>query len=248
MAGTLILLREAGWETHCLNLASGNLGSLTLSGAETARLRRREAQAAARAIGAAWHPPLCNDLEIFYDDRTLRRIAAIVREVAPAVILTHSPHDYMEDHMNAARLTVSAAFARGVPGYRTRPARAAVEGPVTIYHASPHGLRDGLRRRVHPGAFTDTTAVHGAKRAALACHASQQQWLDATQGMASYLETMDEFSRTVGTLSGSFKHAEGWRRHLHLGFCGEGDDPLRDALGGKYLVSASYERTLERGE
>ena len=164
------------------------------------------------------------------------------------MILTHSPRDYMEDHMNAARLAVSAAFARGAPGYRTVPPRPAIAGPVTLYHASPHGLRDGLRRRVAPGAFVDTTAVHAEKRAALACHASQQQWLDATQGMESYLRTMDEFSRTLGRLSGKFHHAEGWRRHSHLGFCDERADPLRAALGRNYLVSARYERSLERGE
>jgi LmbE family N-acetylglucosaminyl deacetylase len=248
MAGTLILLRQAGWEIHCLNLASGNLGSMTLPPIQTARLRRREAQAAAACIGAVWHPPLCSDLQIFYDDRTLRRLCAIVRAVQPAIILAHSPQDYMEDHMAAARLAVTAAFARGVPGYRSAPPRSAIAGAVTIYHASPHGLRDGLRRRVHPGAFADTTEVHAAKRAALACHASQQQWLDATQGMDSYLGTMDEFSRATAKLSGRFEHAEGWRRHSHLGFCEEGADPLRDALGGKYLVSARYERALERGE
>jgi LmbE family N-acetylglucosaminyl deacetylase len=248
MAGTLILLRRAGWQIHYLNLASGDLGSMTLPPREIARVRRREAQAAARRLGAVWHPPLCPDLQIFYDDRTLRRLCAIIRAVEPAIILAHSPQDYMEDHMAAARLAVSAAFARGVPGYRSSPSRRAIPGAVTLYHASPHGLRDGLRRRVHPGAFADTTEVHAAKRAALACHASQQQWLDATQGMNSYLQTMDEFSRTIGRLSGTFEHAEGWRRHSHLGFCEEGADPLRDALGGKYLVSARYERSLERGE
>src|SRR4051812_20156793 len=153
MGGTLILLRQAGWEIHYLNVASGNLGSLTHSPSQTARIRRREARAAARSIGAAWHAPICDDLEIFYDGQTLRRLGAVVREVEPSVILTHSPQVYMEDHTITARLTVSAAFVRGAPGYRTIPRRAATAVAVTIYHASPHGLRDELRRRVHPGAF-----------------------------------------------------------------------------------------------
>jgi LmbE family N-acetylglucosaminyl deacetylase len=119
---------------------------------------------------------------------------------------------------------------------------------VTIYHASPHGLRDSLRRRVPPGAFVDTTTVHEQKRAALTCHASQRQWLDASQGMDSYLRTMDDFSRAVGTLSRRFRHAEGWRRHSHWGFCSEDADPLREALGRKYLVSAAYERSLDADE
>jgi LmbE family N-acetylglucosaminyl deacetylase len=247
MAGTLILLREAGWEIHTLNLANGNLGSLILSPAQTARVRRREARAGAKAIDAVWHPPICNDLEIFYDNPTLRRVCAIIREVEPGVILTHAPQDYMEDHMNTARLVVTAAFARGIPGYRTTPPRHAAEGPVTIYHASPHGLRDQLRRRVLPGAFVDTTSVHEQKRAALACHASQGAFLDATQHMGSYLKAMDDASRAVGKLSRRFQHAEGWRRHSHLGFCDESSDPLRTALGRKYVIDARYERSLERG-
>ena len=245
MAGTLCLLRLAGWATHYLNLSTGNLGSMTLSPAETARVRAREAQAAARTIDATWHPPLSNDLEIFYDTRTLRRLCSIIRVVEPDVILTHSPQDYMEDHMNTSRLAVSAAFARGFPGYRTTPRRNPITSSVTIYHASPHGLRDGLRRRVPPGAFVDTTTVHDRKRAALTCHASQREFLDATQSMDSFVRTMDEFSRTVGRLSQKFKHAEGWRRHSHLGFCAEHADPLREALGRRYLVNARYERMLD---
>jgi LmbE family N-acetylglucosaminyl deacetylase len=245
MAGTLCLLREAGWESHYLNVSNGSLGSLKASAVATARTRRKEARAAATLLGAVWHPPFCSDLEILYDTPTLRRLCAIVREVAPTVILTHSPQDYMEDHINTARLAVTAAFSRGVPNYRSTPARAAVFSDVTIYHASPHGLRDTLRRRVHPGAYVNTASVHEQKRAALACHVSQRQWLDATQGMDNYLRTMDAFSRELGSLSRRFRHAEGWRRHSHWGFCAEDADPLADALGSKYLVNAAYERSLE---
>jgi LmbE family N-acetylglucosaminyl deacetylase len=234
MAGTLCLLGEAGWALHCLNLSTGNLGSLTMSPAETARVRRREAQAAAKVLGATWHPPICNDLQIFYDDRTLRRVSATIREVRPAVILTHSPQDYMEDHMNTSRLAVTAAFARGIPGYRTVPSREPMSGPVTIYHASPHGLRDGLGRIVRPDALVDTTTVHARKREALACHRSQRTFLEATQEMDDYIRTMDQVSLALGKLSRSFLHAEGWRRHAHLGFCEEQTDPLRAALGRRF--------------
>ena len=247
MAGTLLLLKDAGWQIHCLNLSSGNLGSTKMPPAQTARVRRREAAAAARTLGAVSYPPFCHDLEILYEARTLRRLSAVIRDVAPRVILTHSPQDYMEDHMTTARLVVTAAFARGFRNFRTSPHRPPVTSPVTIYHASPHGLRDQLRRRVVPGAFVDTTAVHDRKRAALACHASQGEFLDATQAMDSYLRTMDDFSRELGRLSGEFRHAEGWRRHSHLGFSEQDDDPLREALGRRYRVNARYERLLERG-
>ena len=76
MAGTLLLLRGAGWDIHYFNLSTGNMGSTVMGAAETARVRRREAQAAAKALGAKWHAPICDDLQIFYTDENIRRICA----------------------------------------------------------------------------------------------------------------------------------------------------------------------------
>jgi LmbE family N-acetylglucosaminyl deacetylase len=239
MAGTMLRLREARWEAHYLNLATGSCGSMTHGPAAAARLRRGEAQAAARLLGARWHPSFVPDAEIFYADDLLRRVTAVVREVRPSVILTHSPEDYMEDHMNTCRVTVTAAFVRGMPNYRSRPARPAIPGECTLYHAMPHGLGDGLGRRIAPGLYVDTTPVQQTKRAALACHASQKAWLDATQGMDSYLDAMDEMALEMGRRSRRFRFAEGWRRHSHLGFCGPDADPLREALGKACCVSGS---------
>jgi len=246
MAGTLLRLKAAGWIIHYLNLASGNCGSARLNSGATRRIRQREARQAAQILGAQFHPSLTDDLEIFYDLKMLRRLAAIVREVTPSIVLTHSPRDYMEDHTNTCRLAVTAAFARGMPNFKTIPPRAAVAGEVTVYHAMPHGLRDGLRRRVIPGAFIDTTSVHAIKRRALAAHQSQRAWLDASQGMDSYLGVMEEMSLAVGEMSRRFKHAEGWRRHLHLGFSATDRDPLREALGGDYSLNAEYENSLDQ--
>ena len=58
---------------------------------------------------------------------------------------------------------------------------------------------------------------------------------------------MEEMSREVGCMSGRFTYAEGWRRHLHLGFCAEHADPLTDALGDKVLISTDYEKGLLDG-
>jgi LmbE family N-acetylglucosaminyl deacetylase len=245
MAGTLLLLRKAGWETHCFNLSSGNCGSARYGAAKTRVIRRKEAQQASRQLGAHWHPPMADDLEIFYSIEALRRVTAVIREVRPRLVLTHAPQDYMEDHMNTCRLTVTAAFARGMPNFKSSPVRKSIEGDVTIYHAMPHGLRDGLRRRVTPGLFVNTSLVQAQKREALAAHASQKAWLDASQGMDSYLRAMDEMSLAVGTMSRRFQHAEGWRRHSHLGFCAPNADPLCDALGGNCFINARYERGLE---
>lgn len=246
MAGTLVLLGRAGWETHYHNVASGNCGSLQYRAAQTRRVRRREAQEAARRLGAQWHAEFTDDIEIFYEDRLLRQVAALIREVKPTIVLTHSPQDYMEDHVNTCRLAVTAAFVRGMPNYRTVPRRSAMAGEVTVYHAMPHGLRDGLRSVIVPGAWVDTTEVQPVKRHALAAHDSQKSWLDASQGMDSYLDAMEGMARAVGRTSPRFKFAEGWRRHSHLGFSAEAIDPLARALGSSYVVNAAYERALDR--
>jgi N-acetylglucosamine malate deacetylase 1 len=247
MAGTLCLLREAGYATHYLNIATGSCGSLVHGAAALRRIRRREAKKAATLLGTQFHASHTDDLEIVYSVPLLRALTAVIREVRPTVILTHSPQDYMEDHTNASRLAVGAAFARGIPNFVSWPRRSAWDGETTIYHAMPHGLIDPLRRRVTAGAYVDTTSVQKTKLAALACHESQHGWLQATQGMNSYLREMEAMSRKVGRLSRRFQHAEGWRRHSHMGFCAEGADPLREALGKKYFVNAAYERGLARG-
>ncbi|MEM1297094.1 MAG: LmbE family protein, partial [Verrucomicrobiota bacterium] len=86
------------------------------------------------------------------------------------------------------------------------------------------------------------------KREALAAHMSQKDWLDQTQGMDSYLQSMDEMSAEVGRMSGKFQHAEGWRRHLHFGFSKEDKDVLGEAIWETYLKNEDYEAALERGE
>jgi N-acetylglucosamine malate deacetylase 1 len=245
MAGTLLLLNKAGFEAHYLTVANGNCGSVQYNPATTRSVRHTEARAAAKILGAQFHPSLANDLEIFYTLELLRGLAAVVREVKPAIILTHPPQDYMEDHTNTCRLAVTAAFARGMPNFRSTPARPTADYETTIYHCMPHSLRDGLRRRVVPGVFVNTTSVQTKKREALAAHKSQQNWLDVSQGLNSYLLAMEDASLELGQISGKFKHAEGWRRHLHVGFCKPDSDPLRDALGRNCLINKAYEESLE---
>ena len=244
MAGTFILLGRAGYELHCMTLANGSCGTQVHDTETIIRIRRQEALEAARSVGAIYHERLVNDLEIFYERDMLRRLAAIVREVAPEIILTQSTQEYMEDHANTTRLVLSAAFARGMPNFLVEPPRAPISRPVTIYHALPYGLRDPLRRRVQPGIFVDIADVLPTKRAMLACHRSQKEWLDISQGLDSYLATMEEMAREVGQQSGAFTHAEGWTRHLHLGYCAADADPLTWALGDQARVSQPFESGL----
>jgi len=230
MAGTLLCLRLKGWEVHYLNIADGSCGSVKLDADQTAKLRRKEAQEAAEIMEAHWHPPLTRDLEIFYGDELIRRLGAVIRTVAPDVLLVHHPVDYMEDHMNACRLSVTAAFSRGMPNYRTQPPVDPIEKPIALYHALPHGLMTPFGEEVSGSFYVNVGPVMERKKAALQAHRSQREWLDRSQGMSSYLEGMVETTRQMGRQSQSFEWAEGWVPHAHLGFCSPENRPLQKAL------------------
>ena len=231
MAGTMLLLSAAGYELHYLTIANGGCGGTRHDAATMARTRAAEAKQAAQILGATFHASFCNDLEIVYDLNLLRQLAAIIREVKPSVILTHPPVDYMEDHTCTCRLAVTAAFTREMPNFVTIPAREPYSGDVTVYHATPHGLTDPLRRLMIPELFVNTEGVHHRKCEALAAHQSQAAWLATSQGANSLIAMLDAFSSKVGELSRKFRHAEGWWQHSHLGFCREDADPIRETLG-----------------
>jgi LmbE family N-acetylglucosaminyl deacetylase len=230
MSGTLLLLKQAGLETHVCNLANGCYGSEVYSKEETARVRALEAQAAAHVAGAVWHPSLFDDLGLYYDAPSLAKVSSLIRQVRPDIILTLSRHDYMEDHEYAARLASSAAFNRCLPTYVTNPPVPSFNKPVAIYHALPHGLKDMERNPVTPDFVINVESVLPTKRAMLAGHKSQKDWLDATQGMGAYVESMVEFCHEIGQKFGGIEHGEGWRRHNHLGYCPPDFTPLEKCL------------------
>jgi len=207
MSGTLMLLRANGYEIHYWNLANGCCGTTKYDRETIAGIRREEAMSAAAAIGATFHESICNDLEIFYDKPTLAKVASVIREVAPEIVLTHSPSDYMEDHTNTCRLATTAAFTRGMPNFPVDPPRGSITNNVTVYHAQPYSHRDPLGRLVEPAIVVDVSDLMAA---------------------------LDE---ELGRMSTLFKYAEGWRKHLHLGFCGEKDDPLHEALKERVLIA-----------
>lgn len=230
MAGTLLLLRRAGVEVHVCNLANGCYGSEVFTKDEAARVRALEAQAAARIAGAVWHPSLFDDTQIFYDSPSLAKVTSIVRQIRPDILLTTSRNDYMEDHEYASRLACSAAFNRCLPSYVTAPPVPSYNKPVAVYHSLPHGLMDMQRVPVIPEFVIDISDVMADKREMLAQHKSQKEWLDATQGMDSYLESMADAASTVGTRYGGCAYAEGWRRHNHMGYCDSDFAPLQALL------------------
>jgi N-acetylglucosamine malate deacetylase 1 len=232
MAGTLTLLTQAGFEPHMMNVARSNLDSNELSEAEITRIRRAEAERSAEVIGAVYHPPIVDDLLIFYNEALLRKITAIVREIRPTIVLLPSLSDYMEDHTNTGRLVVTACFSRAMRHFQSDPPREATDQDVYLYHAQPHLNRDDMRDFVVPDRLVNITPVMATKLKMLGCHESQRQWLDETQGLDDYLESMRRTSAEMAALGDQpgWQFAEGFRQHSHVGFSSRDHDLLAEVL------------------
>ncbi|MFH1007706.1 MAG: PIG-L family deacetylase [Candidatus Latescibacterota bacterium] len=246
MAGTLILLQEAGYEPHIMTVANGSCGTAEHAREEIIAVRKKESECAAALIGATYHPGLVDDIQVYYTPDLVARVGAVIREVSPEIVLVPSPDDYMEDHQNTSRLAVTALSCKGMRNFTTDPMRAPVAGDCFLYHALPYGLCDGLRRPVAPEFTVDISETVDQKEAMLACHKTQQNWLDVSQGLNVYLETMREMSAEVARRSGmTGAYGEGWRRHLHLGFSEQDEDRLATVLAHKVCrVGAPSRQTM----
>ena len=245
MAGTMLLLKDRGCDVHYMNIANGSWGTATMRREEIIRTRRDEAAASAAQMGFVYHESLVDDLDVFYDRPTLTKVIAVVRQVDPDIILLQSPVDYMEDHQNAVRLGVTAAFCRGMVNAPVDPPTPPTFKDVALYHGQPHGNLDPMRRLVRAERYVDISSVLQRKREALACHKSQKEWLDVSQGYDSYLDSMVEAAAGVGKLSGKYEYAEGWRRHNPLGFSAADIDPLGDLLADVSWVDPAYAERLK---
>ncbi len=250
MAGTLLRLQQAGYEIHYMNIANGSLGSEKYDRQTLVEMRRNEAMEACKLAGFHYHESICDDLEVFYNQELFGKLVPEVRDVKPSIVLTHGPYDYMEDHVNAGRLAVSACFCRGMGNAKCSRYAEKFDDPITVYHSMPHSLSDGLRRPVIPGIFVDISSVIEMKKQMLACHKSQQSWLDVSQGNNQYIQDLVDRGTYFGKMSKRYNYAEGWIRHNHLGFCPADADPIMETLSplDAAFINEEFEKTTRLPE
>lgn len=249
-AGTLILLKEAGWDVHLATMTAGDLGSATLPAAAISRIRRKEAAASARILGAGYTCLEFKDLTIAHAERPKRIVAGLLRDVRPDLLITHPPRDYMADHEETSRLAREAAFGSTIPNWTTLPvpgtrARRAASPPCehmpAVLYADPIDLVDHAGQRVPAQYVVDISSVVERKAEMLAAHATQREWLRQQHGEDEYLLWM---RRTGADRARDFRkrsvtHAEGFVQHRGHGF--PKDDVLTPALG-RHLVRTTPSR------
>ena len=169
--GTLVRCARRGDEVVICHVASGDMGHVKIEPGPLAALRKEEARRGGALLGAKEVISLeAGDLRIDACDRGLARaLAQVVRAVDPDVILTHSPEDYMKDHVEVSRLTFDASFSATVTHYG---AGAATQAPAPIYYMDTLA---GVN--FQPEVYVDISEALEKKLEALSCHESQIKWM-----------------------------------------------------------------------
>ena len=207
--GTLARCVQRGDEVIICGVANGSGGSMVLSPEESAALRIREATAAAKVIGAKDYINLgVNDLSVdAHNEALVNQMVDVIRMAKPDFIITQMPNDYQRDHSEAFDLVFDASFRATIPNYKTQYPVHPIIAPIFSMEGSSGML-------FTPTDYVDITNTIELKLEALACHASQVEWLKAHVGK-DVLETTRANSMARGKLS-CCKYAEGFVRCNHV--------------------------------
>lgn len=109
-AGTIAKFSKLGHEVFICHVCDGSRGSKTHTQEEIAAIRRKEAIASAAIIGAKSLTANIPDIEVVVDLESRLKIVDILRQADPDLVITHSPDDYMTDHINVSRLVFESTY------------------------------------------------------------------------------------------------------------------------------------------
>ncbi len=160
--GAILSLKSRGAKVGALDLTNGEPtphGSI--------EIRARECAAATAILGLDWRGQLdLPNRSLVADLDARRKVASIIRQTKPRVLITHYWEDAHPDHVAASALVDAARFwaklsKTDMPGEPHFPAR-------LLYFPSMH-----LRLHVKPAVVLDVTSYHERKKQALACYHSQ---------------------------------------------------------------------------
>lgn len=225
-AGTLALLRQAGWNVHLATVAGGECGSVTMSREEIRDVRLGECAESAAVLGGEFTWAGGEDLELEFSAELRAKVVDVIRKANPDVVITQPPGDYMVDHEETSKLVRHACFGAPMPNVPS-PRYEHIESVPALYYTDAMDSVDIFGQPVPIGFFVDITSVIDVKEKMLACHASQRDWLRAHHGIDEYIELMKRQSAARGRKAG-VEYAEAFTQHLGHGY--PKDNAIVDAL------------------
>lgn len=164
-AGLLVAkYTRAGHRATMLHLTAGERGNPRMDAAEYRQQRVREAQAAARDLGAEEclvldHP----DGELHADEATIWEMCDLVRRLRPDIVLTHWRGSFHRDHRAAHKITMDGGFQAALPAIQRQDPAHLIRG--LYYLENWEDLED-----YHPDLWIDVTDVLDVWQAACREH------------------------------------------------------------------------------
>jgi LmbE family N-acetylglucosaminyl deacetylase len=119
-AGVLARHVKAGDRVVFLHLTLGEGGNPRMSPEQYGAQKRREAEAAARAIGAEVRFGPYVDGELPNNEEARRFVADEIRQVKPTHLLTHWKNSLHKDHAATCAVATDAVLLAALPGVKSR--------------------------------------------------------------------------------------------------------------------------------
>lgn len=214
-AGTLSLMKKAGFSVHIATLAPGDKGTAEYSREEISNIRKAEASESVRLLEGYYHCLDFEDAYIFYDRQTINATTALIRKIRPSVVFTSPPADYMIDHEMTSLITQTACFCAGIKNIDIDVIP--FEPVPHLYYCDPLEGKDKFGNRVKPTIYVDITSEIEIKTKMLECHESQRSWLKSHHKIDEYIHSMKRFAKQRGKEIET-EYAEGFVQHLGHGY------------------------------
>ena len=203
--GTLIRYVNEGHKVSMCVVSGGDMGHAVIMPEELVEIRRKEAENAAKIIGADFYSLGSSDGNVESGDKDLRkRLIEIIRQTKPDVIIAHNPDDYMRDHIQANSLAYDASFVSTFPHFLTQTDHTTTLPPV-YFMDTLAGVG------FIPTEYVDISDVIEQKLEALACHESQIKWMRDHDGI-DFIDFVRTCNKYRG-LQASVPYAEGFKQY-----------------------------------
>lgn len=201
-AGTLAKYAARDDQVTMAIATNGEVGSNTLPKEEIAAVRKKEAEASAKILGAEFIWMGYPDEFLFSNEQTRLDFLNMVRRARPDIILTHGPTDYHPDHRTTGQILWDIRVMTTVPNIKT-DAPICSKIPEIFYCDNVAGI-DFV-----PEHYVDISETFELKQKMLACHKSQSIFLEEQYDI-SYLQFIEYIGRYRGLQCG-VKYAECFR-------------------------------------
>ena len=203
--GTLAKYAKQGSKVFMCHVANGNMGHKVIMPEELNRIRIKEAEEAAKILGAEAISIDVGDAYVEASDKLVRnKLTEVVRYTKADVIITHNPFDYMRDHEQTSALAQDVSFMTTLPQL-IAGSQATDNFPPVFYMDTLAGIG------FIPTEYVDITGEIEQKLEALSCHRSQVVWLKEHDGI-DFLDFVRTCNKYRG-LQSNCTYAEGFRQY-----------------------------------